>query len=242
MSDYSNTAKVRHAYEEILKVIKPGDVVNQTGHARWYEIWLHFTYWAIRRYQKGLLGKNANWHDTHTMLFFDEWDTFSVELPRAKVKPLHEYCLSDMAIYRLKLIELSSENIDCMMDAADRMIGTEYDIGQLFDIALRGILGYDQDRPLSVFDFGRKRKVCSVGVRVCFEHVYQKMIKASIPDAPAGKWLFRSLNPDKWPPSEIDKYKGTDVEATAPAHFANTDYFQNEFEFVARFIDGKRIS
>ena len=141
-----------------------------------------------------------------------------------------------------QLIELAPEHIDCMMDSADQMIGIRYDIGQLLDIAIRGILEYDQDRPLSIFDFGRKRKVCSVGVRVCFEYLYQKMIKPSIPDAPKGKWLFRSLNPDKWPPSEIEKYKGTNVEATAPAHFANTDYFKNEFELVAKFKDGERIS
>lgn len=242
MSDYKDTKKVRHACEEILKVIKPGDVVNQSGHARWYEFWLHLTYWGIRRYQKSLFGKNANWRDTHTMLFFDDWDTFSVEMPKARVKPLHEYCLSDMSIYRLRLMEPAPEHIDCMMDSADKMIGTQYDIGQLLDIAIREILGYGQDRPLSIFDFGRKKKVCSVGVRVCFEYLYQNMIKPSIPDAPEGKWLFRSLNPDKWPPSEVEKYKGTDVEATSPAHYANTDYFQNEFLLIARFKNGERIS
>jgi hypothetical protein len=241
MPDYKDTKKVRQAYEEILKVIKPGDVVNQLGDASWYEVWSHAAHWAIRQYQKSLFGKNANWHDTHTMLFFDEWDTFSVELPRARVKPLQEYCLSDMSIYRLTLIELAPNHIDCMMDAADRMIGTRYDVGQLLDIAIREILEFDQDRPISIFDFGRERKVCSVGVRVCFEYVYRKIVKPSIPDAPEGKWLFHSLNPDKWPPSEIAKYKGTNVEATAPAHFANTDYFQNEYELVARFKDGNRI-
>lgn len=242
MPDYKDTNKVRQANEEILQIIKPGDVVNQIGHPCWYEFWLHLAYWGIKRYQKSLFGKDANWHDTHTMLFFDDWATFSVELPRARVKPLHEYCLSDMSIYRLQLVDLAPEHIDCMMDAADRMIGTRYDIGQLLDIAIREILEYGQHRPLSVFDFGRKRKVCSVGVRVCFEHLYNKLIKPTIPDPPVGKWLFHAMNPENWPQSEVDEYKGTNVEATAPAHFANTDFFQNEFKLVARFKDGKRVS
>jgi hypothetical protein len=129
-----------------------------------------------------------------------------------------------------------------MRDAAFEMVGKEYDMGQLLDIALRQILNYGQDRPLSVFDFGKKKKVCSVGVRVCFEKLYQDKIKPTLHGRPDTKWLFPRLNPEKWPQDKVERYRGTNVEATAPAHFANSNYFQNEFEPVARFKEGKRIS
>jgi len=238
---YKNSKLVRSSYEEILKVIRPGDVVNQDNATPWYELWSVVGHWAIRRYQRHLFGKAANWRDTHTMIFFDEWATFSVELPKARIKPLHDYCLSNMSIYRFQLTELTKEHLEIMMEAADQMIGTGYDIGQLLDIGLRGLLGYDQDRPLQLFDWGKKKKVCSVGVRICYEYLYQKAIKPAVPNPRPGKWLFYALNPAKWPPDKVAAYHGTDVEATAPAHFANSDYFQNEFELVARFKDGQRV-
>jgi hypothetical protein len=61
-------------------------------------------------------------------------------------------------------------------------------------------------------------------------------------EEPPNKWLFDKMNPDKWPEEKIKQFKGTDVEATAPAHFANSDFFQYEFELIARFSKGKEIS
>jgi len=238
---YNDKKLVREACEAILKVVKPGDVINQVGKYYWYELFLRAGYWGIQTYQKELFGKISNWYDTHTMLFFDQWDTFSVEIPKATVKPLQNYCLSNMSIYRCKLVEMKPEYVETMMDAADKMISTDYDIGQLLDIALREILDYPQDRPLKFFDFGKKKKVCSVGIRACYEYLYMQKIKPSLNNPPQGKWLFHSANTSKWPAKFIEKYKGTDVEATAPAHFANTDYFQNEFELIARFDNGKCI-
>jgi hypothetical protein len=239
--NYDDKKLVKKASEEILAVIKPGDVINQILTAKWYEFWLKIGFWAIQTYQKNLFGSNSNWYDNHTILFFDEENTFSVELPKATFIPLREYCLSNMSIYRCKLTEITSEYVDSMMVAAKKMEGTSYDLGQLLDIALRLILGYSQHRKVSVFDFGKKRKVCSVGARACYEHLYIDKIKPTLENPPRGKWLFHSANPDKWPKKFIDSYKGTDVEATAPAHFANTDYFQNEFELIARFNNGHRI-
>jgi len=240
--NYSDKKLVKKASEEILEIIKPGDVVNQDLKAKWYEFWLKIGFWGIKTYQKNMFGKSSNWHDSHTMLFFNEKNTFSVELPKATFKPIQEYCLSNMSIYRCKMVEMTTENVDSMMDAAKIMQGSDYDIGQLLDIALREILGYTQDRPLRFFDFGKKKKVCSVGARVCYEHLYIKKIKPSLDNPPPGKWLFHSVDPEKWSKDFAGSYKGTDVEATAPAHFANTDYFQNEFELIARFDNGHRIT
>ena len=119
------------------------------------------------------------------------------------------------------------------------MVGEDYDIGQLLDIAVNQMMGYEHQRRLRFFDFGRKKKVCSVGVRVAFEYLYQLKIKTK--DSRRGKWLFYELNPEKWSPKAVREYRGTDVEVTSPAHFANSDYFCREFELVARFQEGKLV-
>jgi hypothetical protein len=236
---YKNREQVDSACEALLTVVRPGDVVNQVGEHKWWQFWLAFTHDGIQRHQRKLFGRESNWRDTHTMLYFDEHNTFSVELPRATMKPLREYCLSNLTIYRLRLSQLTPEFGDCLREAAAEMVGEGYDIGQLLDIAINNILGYEHQRRLRLFDFGRKKKVCSVGVRVAFESLYQKKIKME--NSRPGKWLFYELNPEKWQEREIQKYKGTDVEATSPAHFANSDYFSSEFELIGRFEGGEQI-
>jgi len=174
------------------------------------------------------------------MLFLDEEHTLSVEPPKAILKPLKKYCLSNLSIYRLREMELKSEHIAKLKEAAEQIKGSDYDYGQLLDILINGIMGYEHQRRLSFFDFGRTRKVCSVGVRAAFERLYKTMIN---PDGePPNKWLFDKMNPDKWPEEKIKNFKGTDVEATAPAHFANSDFFRSEFELIARFSGGEKIS
>ncbi len=236
---YKDKKRVDSACENILKMIKPGDVINQVGDFKWYEFWLSIGSKSIQSHQKALFGKESNWKDDHTMMFFDEDNTFSVELPIATMKPLKKYCLSNLSIYRLRLIELKADHINTMRRSAKNMLGTDYDIGQLLDIAINQILGYENQRRLSIFDFGRKKKVCSVGVRVVFEHLYQQHIRTEKSDS--RKWLFDKLNPDKWPDKKVKQFKGTDVEATSPAHFANSDYFCNEFELIARFNNGVQL-
>lgn len=236
---YQDKALVESAYNAILDFIRPGDVVNQSGDYEWWQFWYAIGYWFIRKFQKKLFGKESNWKDTHTMLFLDEEHTFSVETPKAIIKPLKDYCLSDLSIYRLREIELTSEHIAKLWEAAEHIKGSDYDYGQLLDILINGIMGYDHQRRLSIFDFGRRKKVCSVGVRAAFEHLYKTMIN---PDGdPPHKWLFGKLNPEKWSEEKQENFKGTDVEATSPAHFANSDYFQKEFEFIARFSGGSQI-
>ena len=236
---YNDRNLVNSAMDTILQVIKPGDVVNQIGSHKWWQFWLAITHSAIQGHQKKLFGKDSNWNDTHTMLYLDEDNTFSVELPRATMKPLREYCLTNLSIYRLRLTDLNQDFIETLRKGAMDMVGQDYDIGQLLDIAINRLLGFDHQRRLRIFDFGRKKKVCSVGVRVTYEYLYQARIKTE--DSRPGKWLFYELNSEKWSQKAVEKYRGTNVEATAPAHFANTDYFSNEFELIARFNEGKQL-
>jgi hypothetical protein len=213
--------------------------VNQLGECKWWQFWLRTAFAGIQSYQKSLFGKDSNWQDVHTMLYFSEGSTFSVEPPRATFKSLSTYYLSSFSIYRLRLLNLASDYIDSLKRAADRIYGTPYDYGQLIDIAVNKLLEYSDKRHLRIFDFGRKMKVCSVGVRAAFEYLYKHRIRTE--SSLHGKWLFHAINPNKWPPEFIRKFQGTNVETTSPAHFANSDYFSNEFELVGKFKYGKRI-
>jgi len=223
-------------YEEIKSILRPGDIINQVGHPKWYEFWLSITYGFIKWHQRRLFGKHSNYRDTHTMIYFDPIQTFSVEMPKAILKPLSDYYKSDFTIYRIKNPAITSEMTWYMKEHAKKMVDRDYDVGQLLDIAVNGILGYANRRKAKIFDMGDKNKVCSVGVRVLLERLNQKHKFQT-----NGKWLFHSLNPNRWSTKKIANYRGVDVEMTTPAHFANTDQFENELKLVARFNNGVRV-
>ncbi len=237
---YANRQQINNSTESILKIIKPGDVITQTGKSPWWQFWRLAVYWSIRFYQYKLFGKHANTRDVHAMIFLDEDNTFSVELPRATMKPLQEYCLTDFSIYRLQLKELDTEDVKLMKKIARNLVGQNYDLGQILDIAINFLMGYEHQRKLKFFDLGARKKICSVGVRVLFEKLYQERLKQ--PNAPDRKWLFETLNSQKWSKKFVKNYNGTDVEATAPAHFTNSDFFANEFKLIAQFKQGNLVN
>lgn len=231
--------KKQKACSHILKVIKPGDVVNQITSYKPYQILMATGIKAIRKYQRHLFGNEANWKHDHCMLFFDKKFTLSLEPPKTIKKPLEKYCLNDISIYRLQKKTLGKSDIDLMRKGAEELVGTVYDVGQLLDIAINGLLGYEHSFKIKIFDFGKKRKVCSVGVRSVFEYLYQKKNKNTKNEKET--WLFNTIDPQKWPKNIVKKYQGTDIDATTPAHFANYDYFDNEFKLIARFKNGIQI-
>jgi len=232
-------SKIQTACKEILKDIQSGDIVVSVGKHRWWQFWLTIMHAAIHAHQRGLFGRQGNWQFTHAMLYFDAENTFSIEMPNATMKPLEKYCLHEFTIYRLKHVELNSDYLTILKKAALEMVGENYDMGQMLDMAINSVLGFDHIRKLKIFDFGRAKKICSVGVRTAFEYLYQRSIKSG--PAEPSKWLFQELNPSKWKREDIRHYHGTDVEATAPAHFANSDYYADEFEKIASFNNGVRI-
>lgn len=231
--------KIQKATQKILKIIRPGDVVNQANTFPRWQLWMIWPVRAIRRHQKRLFGKDARYQDDHTMLFFDRTRTLSVEPPRAVLKPLESYCLTELSIYRLRHHRLTEDDLSIMFQAARQLEGIEYDVGQLLDIALNNLLSFEHRRTIKIFDFGEEKKVCSVGVRSVLENLYQKKLQRGSDDPPT--WLFNRMNPAKWPAEQVRRFRGTDIEATTPAHFANADYFAHEFRLVARFRSGEMI-
>jgi len=232
------------AMANVTKYLQPGDVINPSQDAPWWQLWWRVPYHAIRRNQERIFGRQSNWDDTHCMLYLDPEHTLSVQPPRGRWLTPADYCQERIAIWRFTKYPMpfTPGEVTVMRDYAEmHLIGKLYDVGQLLDILINTILGYPNVIRYPIFDFGKQLKVCSVGVRVLFERLRQVLEDTG---RPAYDALFRKLNPlapwpgGVFPQSRIPNQYGVDVEATAPAHFANSHYFDNEFELVAMFDGG----
>ena len=230
-------------YEKIKPLIKPGDVINFDTKTDWYNLHLKVAYWGIRTHQRELFGLNSRWRDTHTMLYLDDEKILSVEPIHARWAKLQNFYNDRITVWRFSKRDLSPDDIKIMEQAAEPLIGTVYDVGQLLDIAINAVLGYPHVIKYRVFDFSQYCKVCSVGVRICFEHLRKTLNLYGHESFPR---LFSTFKFDTWPmrlvvAEDNTECKGVDVEATAPAHFANSHDFDNEFEMVAQFDNGQQI-
>lgn len=221
---------VSAAIAAMEKILIPSDIINLDGYDPWYKPWAFIPHGAIRLHQKKLFGKTSNYRDTHTVLYFEPEKIFSVTTPRTRWETIEHNAKGRFTIYRYQPYQFDDTDIAVMLEAANKMIGTKYDYGQLLDIALNHILGYEHIRKAKIFDLGKRRLVCSVGARALYEQVryrarwslgYDKIDR-----------LFNELNPDYWPKHEVEKFQRSDVELTSPAHFANSHYFKGEFKPV----------
>lgn len=217
------------------------------GEVKWYKSPLKaIGYWGIWWHQRRFFGKDSSWRDTHTVCYFDFDKIFSYDFPYAHWQNLYGVCgAKEITVYRCRgdlygkaTDGLDEQDLRAMEKAATQMLGEFYDVGQLLDIAINQVLGFPHRRKGKWFDFGKKLKVCSVGVRVIYEAVLQDILGRP---AAGIKFLFRNLNPERWTQEQCREYRGTDVEMTSPAHFANSNFFGHEFKRVVRVKNGQFI-
>jgi hypothetical protein len=223
--------------------VRPGDVINFDSHAPWYKIHFKIGYWGIRRHQKRIFGRLGRWRDTHTMLYMDDDHVFSVEPPKCRWWHLADFYDERITLWRYTKREITPADIQIMLPAALDIIGTDYDIGQLLDIMICEGLGYPNYLKYKIFDAGKGRKVCSTGVRTVYEHL-RKTLNNQTPDTMAR--LFSKFKDPAWAqrpnvPDMNTQKRGVDVEATAPGHFANSHFFDDEFKLVAEFDWGEEL-
>jgi hypothetical protein len=224
-------------YQSINELILPGDVINFDSKTAWYKILFRIAYWGIRRHHKRLFGRLGRWRDTHTMLYLDDDHVFSVEPPQCRWWKLKELNDEHISVWRYTKQGFSDHDIGIMCYAARQMIGRKYDKGQLVDFMINEAMGYPDRLKYHIFESGKKQKVCSTGVRVCFEYL-RKMMPQS-----GRKRLFSNYKDPAYEQSPRVKHmnekgRGVDVEATAPGHFANSHFFDDEFELIAIFRYG----
>lgn len=245
----------------IAEHLQPGDVINTGWSWNWWDIfrpkkWLRdIACWRIQEYQKAYFGNRSVWDSTHTRIYLgtnnsnihSEW-IFEVTEPVAQMVSLYSIALEDIRILRFIPKILESNDIHVMRHAANRIVNSEYDEGQLFDFLLHQILGYPKE-PFTLFDLGNDRTVCSAGVATLFNYLRKELGDNSFPR------LFDIVDTEIWKKNGVynnidqcldpnarpgfDRIR-TPIERVTPAHFENPEYFQNKFKEVARFKNGKR--
>ena len=227
-------SKPKHDVDAAIKALydtlQPSDIINLDGYDPWYKPWVCIPHGAIRLHQKQLFGPQSNYRDTHTVVYFEPKKIFSVTSPKTKWESIEHNAKYRFSVYRYTKNKFDDDDIAIMFAAAEEIIGTKYDYGQLFDIALNHLLGYEHVRKAKIFDLGKRRLVCSVGARALYESVRYNSRKKLGHDKIDR--LFGKLNPQFWPIEEVEKFKRSDVELTSPGHFANSNMFGGEFELI----------
>jgi len=217
---------VFNALNSLKRNLKPGDIINIDGYDKILEPWNIVTHKCVRSHQKHLFGPLSNYHDTHTMMYFGPDKVFSVTAPKTRWETIEKHAENRFTILRYTKKQFTDHDIAIMYNTALKIIDTKYDYGQLLDIAINQILGYDNIIKYKWFDMGKKRMVCSVGCRTIMEDLrHQQEIEGTI----AIERLFNKLNEMHWTQHQIDEFTRVDVECTSPGHFSNTNWFDREY-------------
>jgi len=220
--------------QRVRKIIRPGDVINTIGENIWYKPVTWVPNLGIQLYQRWVFGSSAMFRDTHTTMYFGDDEVFSTTFPRVKWETLEQRIRMKFTLYRYAWATYTDKHIEIMRSVAKDLIGSDYDVGDLFDIMVCKILGYDSVRRVRLFEFSRKQLVCSTSVRTIQEKLRKTLERE---DDFSFKRLFNSLNPDKWTPKQVERFTQTDVEMTTPAHYANSAWYSGEFERVCGWQD-----
>jgi len=193
--------------------LEPGDVILIEGSAKWYQIGTKFIHMMIRWYQRRLFGRKSNWKDTHAMLYLTPHFVFSMDFPHGKWEKIQHVLERKFSVYRGRYVRY--EKFRCeLWEIAHRIVPRSYDVGDLLDFLISGILGYTRIRKIRIFEFSRRHMTCSVAVRAIFERLRKD-------EELKGNFLIPRL---------FDKI---DVEMTTPAHFANSCKYACEFTKIA---------
>jgi len=204
--------------------IKPGDVINLWPRKLppWWTP-LGIVERQIQHYQKRKWGKNREYRPTHSQLYLGNGETFEVTVPIARFAQLR---LSDKTCYTIhrytyKDFTFQQSDIDLMRIAASQLVGKEYDYLQLIDILLKQLFPVFLPQTVSIFDLGRKRKVCSVGVHYCLLYWWKNVGRPENMRTP----IEVSELPKEFPRPLEKQY----VEITCPADFSNHQTFKKVF-------------
>ncbi len=205
--------------QEIIMLLKPGDVILIEGSAKWYRLITKFIHFMIRWYQRRLFGRKSKYKDTHAMLYLAPCFVFSMDFPAGKWEKIQYVLEQKFTIYRSRYVNYGKFRSE-LYEIAKLIINRPYDVGDLLDFLISGILSYRRTRKIRFFEFSRRYMTCSVAVRTIFERLrkHQKY---------DGNFIIPKL------------FRGVDVEMTTPAHFANSGWFSFEF---TKIIDWRYLN
>ena len=151
-----------------MTMIEPGDWIGTVGKGRFPKSVL---YGAINRYSKHKYPvtkwrSNPVWDVTHVRIPLGSGLLFEVTVPRARIIEIDEAQLGEKhAAGLVRVVRFKNARIDqnLLRTVAREMDGKPYDIGDLVDFGLSGILGLS-NFVLRIFgDKLGRMKVCSTG-------------------------------------------------------------------------------
>jgi hypothetical protein len=248
--------------DQLAGLTKPFDVFLFYDNPEWWNVPLWVAVLGIQSYQRNYFGRSADVWPVHAELVLRRdkllnavpprvcWDTID-QASKRRVKvfrpTFYNFTQAD-AEWMIGQIETETEYLnDDGKPYRARLIGQDYDIPQLFRIAINGMLGYTaRAEAVPELDKGQANKVCSVITRVPFEHLRKhKALEApAIGGVDPYKKLFGGMNVKKfferearWAHAVVEawqKNRRHDIELTTPADYACSDYYDNEFVEVTR--------
>jgi hypothetical protein len=214
--------------------IRPGDVVNLEARAPWWALDERLALCALRARQRRLFGRLGRTRDTHSLLYLDEAHLLDVSPPRVRWSALGELGQHDLSIWRPTVLALGPAEIDQLRALLAPLVGEVFEPARLRARLTMAGLGY----PFSIKPPGLAAALGAglgaVFARAAFEHLRRQRLLAC---QPAPRRLFGHFKDptlqDRPVFAAADQlHQGVDVEATLPAHFANSLMFAEEFRLV----------
>ena len=217
--------------EQILQVLKVGDVILTDTKASWWNP-LGYFYRVVRWYQRQKYPDSKRTGDIHAMLVLetDPVRVFSYEAPCAVIKG---FGLDSRTKYRIcRYLPADAFPLPefglLLREAAEHLKGRDYDYGQNIAILVKWLFPWSEMIGFRIFDRGRNWKVCSVGVHWCFLYWWRNYWRAAgrkglliKTEQDAIEWAKELVNlpcDARTYPRPLGKQP---VELTCPATFAN---------------------
>jgi hypothetical protein len=237
--------------QEILSRVQMGDVILTVSELSW---WKPFDYilrpvyaaiqWHQERKYPGV--PKSRTRDVHATIVTNVnqngVELFSYEWPRAILKPLVIEKNTKYRICRYKpggdgwTPEEYSLFITLIRHGCKKLLGNHYDPFQMVDIALKQLFPWAIPEKARIFDLGKWKKVCSVGVLFALLHWWRNYWRDPDKwDTPIERVFLtaRSDIADKYPRPLKDQH----IETCAPADFCADELVNDPSTFEVIWED-----
>ncbi|RPH96219.1 hypothetical protein EHM69_01925 [candidate division KSB1 bacterium] len=171
---------------------------------------------AIQLHQRKVWPKSDHVDAAHSAIKLPNGKWLAIVAPRVSQTDEPLFPKEQARAYRWEgTTHFTPECWQALEAVANRLIGADYDFGQLMDIAIKQTFGWVPDTA-SIFDLGRKKKVCSVGVMACLYTGWQKIAEKFNTGNDYG-----ADRTDYWKPNARSDGSTMNIERIPPAFFEN---------------------
>lgn len=158
----------------------PGDWIGTEGRAGW-RFWLYPLYEGIKKYARGKYGKGAVTEFTHARLYLGNGYVFEMTMPVGRIESIEAAGLADKfkkGLVRVARFAHDDISAPLLRDEAVAWVGKKYDVGDLLDFGLSGLIGW-WNKVIRVFgDKAGRFAVCSTAAA----HILQRSgVKFPVP-------------------------------------------------------------